>query len=345
MSPPTRLCISLLHAPSRSSPQTLQRCAPISITARGDNNQQGYKRHQTRPFTLTPRRHAGSMAAARQVSMRQPSQPSIAVQMKAQQKAAMRDGSLLEQYGLLPGTVVPPTGSKLPSWLKDPRDRFALEWHKIKRGVVQMMTALYFSKWAVRPRFSLERGKVAGVAKELYEDMYRHFATGDLAPIEHRLSPGFMGSLRARISQRAPNTSLLWSLEKYLGQPQLIWYSVAMMDPKRPREDQTGILQAVVKIRSRQRLQKLRRIMGKDRQVREVLADAEGKEIHEDELERERRRSTKDTTEYVVLQRIVKKSRPGPWLIWGTTEEMTLAKMKRVEEQVYKSQVAARKGQ
>ncbi|KAK4495144.1 hypothetical protein PRZ48_013471 [Zasmidium cellare] len=337
MSPPKRLCISLLHAPSRTT--TLQQC-PLqgtSITARGDTLR---KPHQAHPFTHNGRRNANTMAASRQVTVQQPSQPSMKVAMKAQQKAAMRDGSVLQQFGLLPYTVVPPTGSRLPSWFKDPRGRWALEWHKYSRAVRQIAMAFYFSKWAVKPKFALETGKVNGIAKELYEEMYKHFASGDLAPIEHKLSPGLVGSLRARISQRAPNTSLLWSLEKYLGQPKLVWYSSAMLDHKLPADDQVGILQAVVRIRSRQRLQKMHRVVGKDRKVKEVLVDAAGKEIHEDEMERERRRSTKDTTEYVVLQRHVRKSRPGPWLLWGTTEETTLAKLKKSEQQMQKAQAA-----
>lgn len=200
---------------------------------------------------------------------------------------------------------------------------------------MQWFTGIYFSKWKTQPRFSLEKGKTPAIAKELYENMYRHFASGDLAPIEHRLSPGLAGSLRARISQRAPNTSMLWTLEIYLSQPKLVWFSTSMLDPKRPPEDQIGLLQAVVQIRSRQRLQKVqRKVVGKDRQVREVLVNGEGKEIHEDDMEKERRRSTKDTMEYVVLHRIVKKSRPGPWLIWGTTEETSLAKVQKSEEQL-----------
>lgn len=287
------------------------------------------------------------MAPGRQMKMRQPSQPSIAVAMKQQQKTAMRDGSIFDHYGLLPGTFVFPSGKDLPSYAKDFKSRWALDWYWLKHSVMHFITSFYFARMRTRPKIKLERGKVAGVAKEIYEDMYKHFASGDMSPIEGKLSPGLMGSLRARISQRAANTSMKWSLEKYLSQPKLVWFHSAPFNLKGPRDEQTGLIQAVVRIHSRQRLQKVQRIVGKDRVVREALVDTHGKEIPEDEMERERRRSIKDTTEYVVLQRRVMKSRPSQWMMWGTTEETTLPKLEKMNKQIYQAQqaeLAASKG-
>lgn len=338
-----RLCISLLHAPSRSQPQ-LPQCSlqSISTTARGDQHHRNNAQHhqQSRPFTLSHRHRAGGqMNPSRQARLRQPSQPSVAVAQKKQQKAALRDGSILDHYGMVPGTFVPPTGKNLPSWFSDWRGRWALEWHKLRYGIQLYLGALVIAKRTVKPKFALERSQVPGIAKDLYEDMYRHFAMGDLSPIEKKLSPGLVGSLRARISQRAANTSLQWSLERYLSQPKLVWFLVSVMDPKARSDEHTGIIQAVVQIRSRQRLQRVQRVMGRDpetgsRSVREVLVDSEGNAVPEDEMERERGRSTKDTTEYVVLQRLIRKSRPGPWFIWGTTEETTLPKLQKMNKQM-----------
>lgn len=262
----------------------------------------------------------------------------MAVAMKKQQKAAMRDGSMLEAYGMLPGTIVRPTGKNLPSWMKDPRGRLALEWHVLKRRMMMMGATLFTLKWRTKPAIPLETGKIPGIAKEMYEDMYKHFAQGDLTPLEGKLSPGLMGSLRGRVSQRQANTFMKWSLERYLSTPKLVWYHVAMVDPKRPKDDQLGLIQAVVRIRSRQSLQRVQKVMGRDRMVREVVVDSEGKAIPDEQVERERRRSTKDTTEYVVLQRFLKHSRTSPWQIWGTTEEMSLAKIKKAEQQLQEAQ-------
>ena len=54
-------------------------------------------------------------------------QPSIAVALKKQQKEALRTGDMPHDNGLLPDTLIMPTGRHLPGWYADFRTRLKLE--------------------------------------------------------------------------------------------------------------------------------------------------------------------------------------------------------------------------
>ena len=68
--------------------------------------------------------------------------------------------------------------------------------------------------------------------------------------------------------------------------------------------DLAGLRQAVVRIQSRQRLDRF----GQD-----------GKRLGGD---------TKEVCEYLVLQRRLMNGKESPWLVWGTTNETTVDKLK-----------------
>lgn len=259
----------------------------------------------------------------------------MSIQLKAQQATAMRDGTMLDHLGLLDNTYVPPSGKNRPSFFSDPKTRWKLQKYAF-RSYIDELKGYFAAYWYIKPRPKLNKGEIPAVAKELYEQMYTHFAAGTIAKIETKLAPGILGSLRNRLSQRTANTALLWTLHKYYGKPQLMSYKFTTF-PEGAATEKFGIAQAVVKIQSKQSLQHVQRMQIKGATgkaiVKEVVVDEEGKPVPQEKLEEHREKSAKVTTEFLVVQRLMKKSNFGPWHIWGTTEESTVARMQRQEKE------------
>lgn len=270
----------------------------------------------------------------------------MAVQLKAQQASAMRDGSILDHLGIMDNTYVPPSGKNLPSYFSNFSDRWKLQKYGFF-SYIEQLKAVFIAWWMVRPRPKLEKRKIPSITKELYEQMYAHFAAGTLQHLEGKLSPGLLGSLRNRMAQRAPNSALVWHLHRYYGKPEVMSFKFTVF-PDGSNKERMGIEQAVVKIKSKQSLQHIERVRTRDVKrgalgpmiVKDVVVDEQGKAVPEDRLEENRERSAKVTTEYVVVQRLMKKSKFGPWHIWGTTEESSVAKMKKQEKE-YQAKMAA----
>ncbi|EME38771.1 hypothetical protein DOTSEDRAFT_160418 [Dothistroma septosporum NZE10] len=233
--------------------------------------------------------------------------------------------------GFLPNTFVPPSGKNLPSWFSNPRDRWKIltlkgwNWYYYLAGH-------FMAFWMVKPRVKLERGQLPRISKKLYEDMYSNFATGNLQAIENILSPGMLGSLRARIAQRTPNTGLKWTVHKYLTTPKVISYKFQVL-PDGPNTDKFAFAQAVVRIQSLQSLTKTKRMRVVDREsnkacIKEATVDEQGSFVHDGDLKSYRQRVARVTTEYLVVQRMVRHSRLGEWHVWGTTEEATMREIR-----------------
>lgn len=66
--------------------------------------------------------------------------------------------------------------------------------------------------------------------------------------------------------------------------------------------------------------------------IMEVVVDSQGNIVPDASVADHRRQHAKETTEYLVVQRFVRHSRPGEWHIWGTAEETTLDKLKAEEK-------------
>lgn len=269
----------------------------------------------------------------------------MAIQLKAQQQTAMRDGSILDHLGIMDNTYVPPSGKNLPSYFSNFSERWKLQKYGIT-SYIEELKAYIASIFMVRPRPKLEKRKIPGITKELYEQMYQHFAAGTLQHLETKVSPGLLGSLRNRLAQRAPNSALVWHLHRYYGKPEVMSFKFTVF-PDGPKTTRMGIEQAVVKVKSKQSLQHIERVRTKNAQgkmlVKDVVVDEQGKAVPENMLEENRERSAKVTTEYVVVQRLMKKSSFGPWHIWGTTEESSVAKMKKQEKDFQAKMVAQQK--
>ncbi|KAF2773816.1 hypothetical protein EJ03DRAFT_323191 [Teratosphaeria nubilosa] len=261
--------------------------------------------------------------------------PSIAVKMKEQQKKALAGGELPDDVGLLPQTMVMPSSSKRPSWFKDGGNRWRMEKARIKTRFYEFASAMAYRWFMVRPRPSLDYFKTTTIAKELHSEIYKHFAAGNLAPVEHKLVDGMKSSLRGRLAQRAPNMSLKWTLHNYLSKPKLMSYKAVLFPGHKGQSssEANAVIQAVVRIHSQQSLQHVKKISMRDARnrttTREVITDASGAELNEAEM----KPRMKDAVEYVVIQRSLRQSKECPWTMWGTTEELTMDRLKKDEKQ------------
>ena len=181
--------------------------------------------------------------------------------------------------------------------------------------------------YAIRPRPSLDIRTVTSTAKTLHAQMYSAFAAGDLRPVESSICSGLLSSLRARISQRPPNTHLRWTLHKYLSAPRRVSYRVGILPgadgkPVEGKTQQNAFTQAIVRIHSLQSLQHVRTSTVREKNklvTRETLVDSAGREIAEADARGEK--GAKETVEYFVVQKQMKRGREGPWMVWGTAEE------------------------
>ncbi|KAK4539852.1 hypothetical protein LTR36_010313 [Oleoguttula mirabilis] len=265
------------------------------------------------------------------------SNPSLAVAVAQQQKTAIRAGQIPDDIGLLPDTFIMPRGKNRPSWFSNFGGRWRMERKRMRIRMQELLSTIMYRFFMVRPRPRLQIRSIPGIAKDLQKQMYTLFASGNLAPIESRICEGLLGSLRSRIGQRPPNTALRWTLHKYLSRPKVASYRAAIMPAQKGEtsSEKNGAVQAVVRIHSLQSLQHVKRVSTRDAAghiaVREVVVDAQGREVAP-VAEGEVPKDAKESVEYLVVQKSLRRSREGPWMIWGTAEETTLEKIRREDK-------------
>ena len=199
-----------------------------------------------------------------------------------------------------------------------------------------------YNIWSVRPRPKLHYFTAAATGKKMHRAMYEAFAAGRLKPVEGEICTGLLSSLRARIAQRPPNTHLKWTLHKYLSKPRVVSYRAGLMPgaggkPSKDKTAQNGLLQATVRIHSLQSLQHVRTtsVREKGRLVaKETLVDSAGREIQQagdgEDADASARKNAKETVEYFVIQKQLKRSKEGPWMVWGTAEETSVESVERM---------------
>ena len=187
----------------------------------------------------------------------------------------------------------------------------------------------------MRPRPRLRLHTISAAAASLHRDMYQHFARGDLSPVDKQLCDGIRNVLRTRLAQRPPHVAVRWELQQHLRSPRLMSFKVAKFpsmdgdNVKGDPENQNGFVQAVVRIHSRQRLWHVRSVSGgregKKQTPREVRVDSRGRAlVSPADIEQDDARGIKETIEYFVIQKNVRKSQEGPWKVWGTTQPSRL---------------------
>ncbi|KAK4892893.1 hypothetical protein LTR27_008621 [Elasticomyces elasticus] len=272
------------------------------------------------------------------------SAPAMGVQMAKMKKDALKSGQIPLDVGLMQDTLVMPTGKNLPSWTRDWRARMRLERRRLRLRAVEYFSVMIYKYWMVKPRPDLALFRISSLARDLHRDTYSHFASGNLQPMESKLCESFLASLRRRISQRAPNTGLKWTVHKYLSKPKCMSYKAAYYPPQKGelKTERNGILQAVVRLHSLQSLQHFKKITVRDGHqklvVKEVATDAQGNEVLE-VAEGVVPKDAKESVEYLVVQKSLRMGKESPWMVWGTTEETKvkdLRKDKRSMRQMFR---------
>ena len=268
----------------------------------------------TRQWTPPTKRSFGSTTPNRSMmrgQMKQPAQPSISRAQKEQQEAMIRSGQVPDDVGLLQDTfILPRAAGDRWSW------RLRKKWMWTRMLDAYGMVAF---KWLVKPRPKFELATIAPKASEMHREMYGAFAAGNLESVHSKVCTGLYGSLRGRVQQRAPNTYLRWSVKKQLSSPRLCSFKAAVLPgPKgESAEERNAQIQAVVKLHTLQSLQHVKKVA---KRVGQKLVTSEELIGAEEE---------KESVEYVVLQKTLRRGKMNNWQVWGFTNETSLNRLLR----------------
>jgi len=262
-----------------------------------------------RAFATTPSRH-GNVAPR----IRQPAQPSVSRQQSEQQAAMLRAGNVPDDVGLLQDTFVLP---------RNPTERWAWKLRKawLKARFIDIYGFLVFKWFLVKPRPDMELSKVAPLAAELHKEMYTAFARGNLDAVQNKVCTGLFGSLKGRVQQRAPNSFLRWSIKKQLSAPKLCSYKAAVLPGPKGMDssERNAQIQCVVKLHTLQSLQHAKKTSKREgnQKTGKIVTIEENVGAEEE----------KESIEYVVIQRTLRKGKMRPWQVWGFTDATTLAQI------------------
>lgn len=268
----------------------------------------------TRQWTPPTKRSFASTTPTRSMmrgQMKQPAQPSISRAQKEQQEAMIRSGQVPDDVGLLQDTfILPRAAGDRWSW------RLRKKWMWTRMLDAYGMVAF---KWLVKPRPKFELATIAPKASEMHREMYGAFAAGNLESVQSKVCTGLYGSLRGRVQQRAPNTYLRWSVKKQLSSPRLCSFKAAVLPgPKgESAEERNAQIQAVVKLHTLQSLQHVKKVA---KRVGQKLVTSEELIGAEEE---------KESVEYVVLQKTLRRGKMNNWQVWGFTNETSLNQLLR----------------
>lgn len=265
-------------------------------------------------------------------------QPSWALMQKKAQREAMESGKIFDEIGILPDTFVTQRMAERPEWVKAPGDRWLWEKARLKARIIATYQFVVIKYWMVRTRhpdevramgflerirYSLaewhkfELFKSTKIADQLYKDMYKALADGNVEPLHKCAKREIFQSLKSRIAARGATTDTTWSLDKYHHRPRLVSYTAALIDPNRPKWAQNWLQQAVVELDTDQSLTRRRTVAGaaaKDGQQKVAQKISSGR-----------------VREYFVIQKAVVDGVPGPWQIWGMTQPTSIVDVRRVE--------------
>jgi protein MBA1 len=299
MSRPLALPIRLVNSSTQCLRQQRSGFVPLRNTTTINSSST-----TTRQWTPPAKRSFASTAPARGMirgQMKQPAQPSISRSQKEQQEAMIRSGQVPHDVGLLQSTFVLP---------RAPADRWS--WRLRKRWAWVRMLDIYGMaafKWLVKPRPNFELTTIAAKAAEMHKEMYGAFALGNIEAVQAKVCTGLYGSLRGRVQQRAPNTYLRWSVKKQ---------AAVLPGPKgESKEERNAQIQAVVKLHTLQSLQHVKKVAKRVNKQMLTMEEPVGAE------------EVKESIEYIVVQRTLRRGKMNDWQVWGFTNETSLNEILR----------------
>jgi protein MBA1 len=292
MSRPLALPIRLVNSSTQCLRQQRSGFVPLRNTTTINSSST-----TTRQWTPPAKRSFASTAPARGMirgQMKQPAQPSISRSQKEQQEAMIRSGQVPHDVGLLQSTFVLP---------RAPADRWS--WRLRKRWAWVRMLDIYGMaafKWLVKPRPNFELTTIAAKAAEMHKEMYGAFALGNIEAVQAKVCTG-----------------LYWSVKKQLSAPKLCSFKAAVLPgPKgESKEERNAQIQAVVKLHTLQSLQHVKKVAKRVNKQMLTMEEPVGAE------------EVKESIEYIVVQRTLRRGKMNDWQVWGFTNETTLNQILR----------------
>lgn len=219
------------------------------------------------------------------------------------------------------GTFVSLPISRYP---RAPTEFLRYSWFRIRQWGIETLSILNFKlksmpNWTTRPKWKVQRGKIAPTAKVMYTEMLTAFAEGDKQAINSLCLGNFAKKLSAAIDRRSPKERTSFEVVKYnkgLFYPRVMAHQVHQINPY-DKEMETE--QAVVAIASTQKASRYNASTG------ELIPG-----------------STKiqEKVEHVVLSRQVsgKSFQAEQWRIWGTVPVSTIEGYLKEQEWVNQEQ-------
>ncbi|RDL31525.1 uncharacterized protein BP5553_09734 [Venustampulla echinocandica] len=211
----------------------------------------------------------------------------------------------------LPSTFIPPYATvKLTS---TPLQYLFLQYKRLRYKARNVFALCVFKlsspadpngRWYSRT-VKLHGGRITPTALALHKQMYSAFAEGDSQTLRKICTDGLYDSFMARLAARRKGEQVVWELVQYNRRAKMVSNRAA----RYPIEG-SGVMQAVVRIDSTQRLTRLD-------QDGEVIGGS-GK--------------AKDAVEYLVLQKQFHKWTGAEWRVWGTVEETDLDTLRAWEK-------------
>ncbi|KAI5290217.1 hypothetical protein KEM52_000530 [Ascosphaera acerosa] len=219
---------------------------------------------------------------------RAPPSPSMKTSMRQSLQQMTRD-QFHDDMGLLPATFVRPVWAHLPSLFREPRGRLQMEWQWLKSRVRNAMM-----------------------------EMYTAFANADKKTLERICCAGLRNDFNKRISKRPSAAPYTWTLHGYISFPRSLAVGGGTIVSDRativPMIKKSAIRQVVVRIQSRQSLEKPARGAGAATAAATAAAD----------------KKIQDCVEYLVLQKCMFKGvEDAEWKVWGLASETDLETLKK----------------
>lgn len=192
-----------------------------------------------------------------------------------------------------------PSRANRPSLTQFPKARLKLSYAHL-RARLRDLFYVYSAKWAIiKPRPKLHTRRIPAIAKALHVRMGSAIASGDETALGEVCAWGLAESLLGRLRRRPKGETWQWTIDRYRGRVKIMSHRAGAMPMGKATGEYLVIRQAVVRIRSVQRLVKYnaRGVQKGDAHPREM-------------------------TELVVVQQIHGAGEAmKEWKIWGTVEE------------------------
>ncbi|OAX82246.1 hypothetical protein ACJ72_03409 [Emergomyces africanus] len=272
-----------------------------------------------RPFSHTTQRDA-SMKNAQ--ILRPQSQAPASLSSKNQLKQALksiRPEDIPDDMGLLPGTFIRPLWRNMPSIFKYPKERLWMEWVSLRAKFQDFVGVLAYCKYLNRKnKLPLQLQARKRAALNLYETMYTAYAAADTATLQTICCSSLRDQFFKRISKRPSHSKkLVWTLHKFIKFPFSTTLTGARVIADRAAQvgHGIGIRQVVVRIQSRQSL------------VRPSPPPESAPNNNKQSEASPVEAKEQDSTEYIVLQKMLVGGKEGDWKVWGFANETKMEDM------------------